>query len=100
MVPDCGGLRSAGMWLLVARPSAGLLWLVSGLAGSHDTFRADGKGQVLQGPALGTVTDLMFNLGVLTLLKGPEEGLRQPDIPTYVYTFSPGGRCCRRHPLM
>lgn len=64
MVPDCGGLRSAGMWLLVARPNAGLLWLVSGLAGSHDTFRTDGKGQVLQGPALGTVTDLMFSLGV------------------------------------
>lgn len=74
--------------------------LESWLAGSHDTFRTDGKGQVLQAPALGTVTDLTFSLGVLTLLKDPEEGLRQPDLPTHVYTFSTGGRCCRRHPLL
>lgn len=80
------------MWLLVARPNAGLLCLVSGLAGCHDTFRTNGKGQVLQGPALGTVTDLIL---------APEQGLRQPDIPSHVYTFSTGGRCCRRrHPLL
>lgn len=77
VVPDCGGWAQqacgCGRWLMGPALESLDLFQAS-LSGSHDICRTDREGQVLQGPALDTVTDLMFSLGVLALLEGPPGG--------------------------